>query len=202
MFLFLLLSLIACEKEEAAAADNSKNMSLDGEEAGFIEQVAQTTVSSENELYPPEGWTLDLLGAIAESEKTGKDILLNFTGSDWCVWCEKLRDEVFSTDKFQSYAEENLILVFLDFPQGIDQSQEIQSRNQVMASLFGVQGFPTLWLLDSELVPVLQTGYQEGGPDAFIQTIENGRVSLSDEDRQEVKTIVRDGILNNIGSWE
>ena len=34
--------------------------------------------------YPPHGWTSDILEALSESEESGKDILLNFTGSDWC----------------------------------------------------------------------------------------------------------------------
>lgn len=151
--------------------------------------------------YPPEGWSSDLLGAIRESEESGKDILLNFTGSDWCVWCHKLRDEVFETDEFLSYAEENLILVFLDYPNGISLSKETQKQNQLMQSLFGVQGFPTIWLMDSEQVPVLQTGYQEGGGKAFIKTLEENRIDLDEAKRKEFQTIVRDGIKNNLGSW-
>ena len=153
------------------------------------------------ESYPPEGWTSDLLGAIRESEKTGKDLLLNFTGSDWCVWCHRLRDEVFITDEFKSYAEKNLVLVFLDFPNGISQSEETVKQNQVMASLMGVQGFPTIWLMDSQQVPVLKTGYMEGGPGAFIRNLKEGRPELDDKTRKEYQTIIRDGIRNNIGEW-
>ena len=153
------------------------------------------------EAYPPEGWTQDLLGALAESERTGKNLLLNYTGSDWCIWCKKLRDEVFDTREFKEYAREKLILVFLDFPNGISQSPEIQKQNQVMAALFGVQGFPTLMLLDSELVPLLQTGYQEGGSEPFIRNLENNRFELTGEQKSEIQAQVKDVIRNNIGSW-
>ncbi len=153
------------------------------------------------EAYPPEGWTQDLLGAIAESEETGKNLLLNYTGSDWCIWCKKLRAEVFDTQEFKDYARENLILVFLDFPNGITQSQEIQKQNQVMAALFGVQGFPTLLLLDSDLVPLLQAGYQEGGSGPFIQNLENNRFELTSQQKSEIQAQVKDVIRNNIGSW-
>ena len=167
--------------------------------AGLMIILALSALSAES--YPPEGWTTDLLGAIAESEKTGKDILLNYTGSDWCVWCHRLRDEVFDTGAFKTYAEENLILVFLDFPNGIDQSEELVKQNQIMASLFGVQGFPTIWLMDSEQVPVLQTGYQEGGPEAFIRTLENNRIELDEAKRLEFQAIVREGVRTHIGTW-
>ncbi len=167
--------------------------------AGLMTILVLSALSAET--YPPEGWTTDILAAIAESEKTGKDILLNYTGSDWCVWCHRLRDEVFDTGTFKSYAEENLILVFLDFPNSIDQSKELVEQNQTMASLFGVQGFPTIWLMDSEQVPVLQTGYLEGGAEAFIRTLETNRVDLDEAKRLEFQTIVREGIRGNIGTW-
>ena len=153
------------------------------------------------ETYPPEGWTSDLLEAIGESERTGKDILLNFTGSDWCTWCHRLDAEVFDTEEFRAYAEENLILVFLDFPNGIDLSEQVIKQNETMASLFGVRGFPTVWLMDSEQVPVLQTGYQQGGSDAFIRTLEENRVTLDEAKRLEFQNIVRQGIRQNIGAW-
>ena len=38
-------------------------------------------------------------------------ILINFTGSDWCSWCHKLRNEVFATEEFINYANENLVLL-------------------------------------------------------------------------------------------
>jgi protein disulfide-isomerase len=153
------------------------------------------------ESYPPEGWTTDLLGAIRESEETGKDLLLNFTGSDWCVWCHRLRDEVFSTDEFKSYADENLVLVFLDFPNGISQSEETVKQNQVIASMMGVEGFPTIWLMDSEQVPVVKTGYAQGGPETFISNLKEYRMELDEKTRKEYQTAIRDGIRNNIGTW-
>lgn len=153
------------------------------------------------ESYPPEGWTTDLLGAIRESEETGKDVLMNFTGSDWCVWCHRLRDEVFQTRAFKEYAEENLILVFLDFPNGIEQSEETVKQNQVMASLFGVRGFPTIWLMDSDQVPLLQAGYMQGGGEAFVKALQENRIELDDAKREEFQDILRRGIRDNIGSW-
>ena len=43
-----------------------------------------------------ENWLVDLEEAYALSKKTNKPILANFTGTDWCGWCKKLRAEVFS----------------------------------------------------------------------------------------------------------
>jgi len=45
-----------------------------------------------------------------------KDMLLFFSGSDWCHWCQKLDNEVFTQDKFAQEAGKDFILVNLDFP--------------------------------------------------------------------------------------
>ncbi len=153
------------------------------------------------EAYPPEGWTDDVLEAMAESEKTGKDILLNFTGSDWCVWCKKLKAEVFETAAFREYAEKNLVLLFLDFPNGIDQSEELKKQNEVMAGLFGVQGFPTIWLMDSTQLPLMKTGYQDGGPEKYIRHLENDRPEFSEDAKEKNREIVGDTIREHLGEW-
>jgi thioredoxin-related protein len=68
--------------------------------------------------YPPEGWTDSITDAIQQAEAEDKMILLDFTGSDWCQWCEKLKEEVWNTRTFENWSEENVVKVFLDFPQG------------------------------------------------------------------------------------
>ncbi len=157
--------------------------------------------SAAADAYPPEGWTSNLLEALAESEETGKDILLDFTGSDWCVWCHRLTAEVFSQQEFKDYAEENLVLVYLDFPQEIELPEETILQNQLMMQLFGVQGFPTIWMIDSQQVPVLQTGYQEGGAENFVNILKNGRIDLTDEQKEQNRKIIRSAIEQYLGSW-
>ena len=49
--------------------------------------------------------------AIKESKKTGKPILANFTGSDWCGWCIRLDKEVFSKSEFKEWADKNVVLL-------------------------------------------------------------------------------------------
>ncbi|MDC7240321.1 MAG: thioredoxin family protein [Spirochaetales bacterium] len=153
------------------------------------------------DIYPPEGWTDNLLEALAESEKTGKNILLDFTGSDWCVWCHRLTDEVFSQQEFKDYAEENLVLVYLDFPRNIELPEETVMQNQLMMQLFGVQGFPTIWMMDSEQVPLLQVGYQEGGAANYVEILKNSRVELTDEQKEQNQLIIRSAIEQYLGSW-
>ncbi len=117
-------------------------------------------------------WQTDLDDAMAMAKENGKPLLVNFTGSDWCGWCIKLRDEVFSKKEFHKYANDNLNLVFLDFPRGIKQSDELKATNRKILEQYGVRGFPTILLLDAEGSVIAQTGYQQGGAEAYVKHLQ------------------------------
>ena len=123
----------------------------------------------------PDGlnWESNLEKAIDQAKKENKAVLVNFTGSDWCIWCKRLSSEVFQQKAFQDYADESLVLVMLDFPRNIQQSEETQSYNRSLAQKYGIQGFPTILIFNSEGKLVAQTGYQPGGPEKYIQHIQS-----------------------------
>jgi len=118
-------------------------------------------------------WTTDLGKAIETAKTENKAVLVNFTGSDWCKWCFKLSDEVFSQNEFKKYAYENLILVKVDFPRTIQQSNQTKAYNQSLAQKFGVQGFPTIVIINSQGKPVAKTGYQAGGAANYVKHIQS-----------------------------
>lgn len=97
-----------------------------------------------------EGWLVDIEAAYAESQKTGKPILANFTGSDWCGWCKRLTASVFVHDEFKNWAEESVVLLELDFPRRKKLPAKYQRQNQGLQQAFGVRGFPTIWVFDLE----------------------------------------------------
>jgi thiol-disulfide isomerase/thioredoxin len=57
-------------------------------------------------------WNDSYAEAIARSKVTGKPILANFTGSDWCGHCRDLAEEVFDPAEFAAWAKENVVLWF------------------------------------------------------------------------------------------
>lgn len=130
------------------------------------------SLTEELNAYVPEGWNPNFLAALDQARKEDKYLLLDFTGSDWCVWCERLRDEVFYTEEFKAWADKNAVLVFLDFPSGIQLSESQVQQNIILQQFFGIQGYPTIWLMDNDLTPMLVTGYQEGGAEAYIRHLE------------------------------
>jgi len=113
-------------------------------------------------------WLTSFAEAKVEAAKRKVPVLADFSGSDWCGWCMKLDKEVFSTEVFQKYASENLVLLLVDFPRKKPQSDEIKKQNNDLAGKFDVQGFPTILLLDAEGKVLARTSYLAGGGDNYV----------------------------------
>ena len=82
-----------------------------------------------------EGWLVSIEEAHALSKKTGKPILANFTGSDWCGWCKKLSAAVFNKPGFKTWAKDNVVLLELDYPRRKQVPNEIRAQNQSLQQL-------------------------------------------------------------------
>lgn len=93
-----------------------------------------------------EGWLVDINEAYEVSKKTGKPIMANFTGSDWCGWCKKLKAEVFDQAEFKKWADKNVVLVELDFPRRFQLPENIKQQNYSLQQAFKVTGYPTIWV--------------------------------------------------------
>lgn len=115
-----------------------------------------------------KGWMTDMDAAMKLSAKTGKPILADFSGSDWCGWCVKLDREVFSKKAFKDFAKDNLILVLLDFPRSKPMSAKLKKQNAALAAKYGIRSYPTVLLLDSKGKVIVKTGYRRGGPQGYI----------------------------------
>ena len=66
----------------------------------FVAVTASFTVTSACLLAAGDGWMTDFDEAKKEAEAGKKDLLMDFTGSDWCGWCIRLKEEVFSKEAF------------------------------------------------------------------------------------------------------
>ncbi len=116
----------------------------------------------------------DFEAAKAKAAKEGKPIFINFTGTDWCGWCIKLEKEVFSQKAFQDYAKENLVLVEVDFPKKKEQTAELKEQNKKLDKEYGVEGYPTLYLLDATGKKLTEDiGYREGGPEKYVEHLKS-----------------------------
>jgi protein disulfide-isomerase len=117
-------------------------------------------------------WLTDLPKAQAQAKTEKKLVLLNFTGSDWCPWCWKLRDEIFKTPEFEAYAKKNLVLVEVDFPRKKEISAEQKKANKELSTKYKIEGYPTVVVLASTGETAGTLGYMKGGPSGFIAKLD------------------------------
>jgi thioredoxin-related protein len=124
--------------------------------------VAALCISSLTAAEPV--WLEDLPRALEKAKAENKQVLVNFTGSDWCPFCIRLKKDVFDTREFAEYAEKRLVLVELDFPRKKQQSEERKAANRKLQEQYKVDGFPTLVLLNADGKEVARmVGYGGGG---------------------------------------
>jgi thioredoxin-related protein len=118
-------------------------------------------------------WEDDFAKAKKEAAEKGLPILMDFTGSDWCIWCKRLDKEVFSTSEFKKYARKNLVLFVADFPRQSQLPKKTSAQNKELAKTYGIRGFPTVVLVDADGKEIARTGYQEGGGDAYVSHLKD-----------------------------
>ncbi len=130
-----------------------------------------------------EGWTHDWEAAKKQAATEKKDLLLDFTGSDWCGWCIKLNKEVFSQEGFKTAAKDKFVLVEVDFPRDKSKlSQETQDQNKKLGEQFSIEGYPTIILCDATGKPFAQTGYREGGDQKYVAHLDELRAIKAKRD--------------------
>jgi thiol-disulfide isomerase/thioredoxin len=147
--------------------------------------LASCTGFIKNDTQEGKDWLVDLEEAVELSEKTGKPIMANFTGSDWCIWCKRLKAEVFDTPEFQEWAAENVILLELDFPRRTAIPDDLRKQNMKLQVEFGVRGFPTVHIFNASqdgpnaysFEKLAQTGYVRGGSAAWLKDA-NSKLNL------------------------
>ncbi len=126
---------------------------------------------------PGVSWLKNLDSAKSQAKAENKYILLNFSGSDWCIPCMKLEQDIFNSDEFIKYAAGNLVLVNADFPRKSKNqlSKQQQKINDAIADIYNPQGsFPFTLLLDSNGNKVkVWDGYYKDGPEMFVSEIKN-----------------------------
>ncbi|RZM17705.1 MAG: thioredoxin family protein [Pedobacter sp.] len=126
-------------------------------------------------LLPPLTWNGNFDKALKQASETHKKILINFSGSDWCGPCIRLRKEILETEAFEKYADSNLILVRADFPRQKKNKLPVAQLklNEAMAERFNPDGkFPYTVLVD-EKGKVIRSwdGFPNESPEKFVQEI-------------------------------
>ena len=159
-------------------ADQTEKLPSDAKTATNVEKQdtnndAQKEAPKELPLAKtPEGWTNSLKDAITRARAENKYIMALFTGSDWCEYCTLLDNEVFSTEAFRKWSENNVVKLYLDFPKYHSLPKNISAQNIAISQRLGVQGFPTAVFFTPQGQPLTSLGYLPGGGDTWVKQVE------------------------------
>lgn len=125
-------------------------------------------------IYDTE-WLSDFDQSKQKASQENKLILLNFSGSDWCAPCIKLKKDVFEQDVFTVYAEKHLVLLRADFPRLKKNQLPVAQvkHNEKLAEKYNPQGkFPYTLLLTGDGTVVYEwDGYPGVSPEEFVDQI-------------------------------
>ncbi len=97
-------------------------------------------------------WQPDFEKAKQLAKEKHQLILLNFSGSDWCGPCIRMRKEIFENESFSKMADTSLVLVNADFPRNKknELGKLIKKQNDGLADKYDPEGkFPFTLLLDA-----------------------------------------------------
>ncbi len=154
-------------KQEALDKSFQERISMVEQNVGTCEELVSKNVRL------PAVWSHNYEETTKSAKKYDRPILMNFTGSDWCGWCKKLKGEVFSRPSFMDYASKNLLLLEVDFPSRKQQSSKVREQNQRLKRKYGIRGYPTIILIDANGNEIARTGYRKGGPNKYVQHLKS-----------------------------
>ena len=121
-----------------------------------------------------QNWKNNIEEAKTEAKASNKNILLVFSGSDWCAPCIKLDRTIFQTEVFKAEAAQKWVLVKADFPKkkGNLLSAELTESNKKLAEKYNKEGnFPLVVLLDATGKVIGITGYKNVSPTEYVKLL-------------------------------
>ncbi|REG91625.1 thioredoxin-like protein [Flavobacterium aquicola] len=121
-----------------------------------------------------QNWSTNFEDAKMKAEKENKNILLVFSGSDWCGPCMRLEKVVWKSQEFQTEADNNWVIYRADFPRKkVNQlSSELAENNNKLAEKYNKHGsFPLVLLLDKKGKIIGATGFKNATASEYIKLI-------------------------------
>ena len=121
-----------------------------------------------------QNWETNFDEAKAQSILENKNILLVFSGSDWCAPCIKLENTIWKSEDFKKESKQKWVLYKADFPKKKANmlSAELTASNKKLAEQYNKSGnFPLVLLLDKTGSILGITGYKNITPQEYIQII-------------------------------
>lgn len=121
-----------------------------------------------------QNWKTNFEEAKLEAIRDNKNILLVFSGSDWCAPCIKLDNVVWKSEAFKTEFEKCWVIYKADFPKkkANQLPKELVEINNKLADKYNKSGsFPLVILLDKTGKVIGMTGFKNVPAADYIQII-------------------------------
>lgn len=109
------------------------------------------SAQADKDISTKNNWQYNIEAAQKLAKTQDKNILLYFTGSDWCPPCKLLKKDLFDTNAFHK-ASKNYVLVYIDMPRNkaLMSSDQLLHNKNVLAEHNKKGVFPLLKVLNSD----------------------------------------------------
>lgn len=125
-------------------------------------------------VFYAQNWQTNFEEAKMIASKENKNIVLVFSGSDWCAPCMKLEKNIWMSDEFKAESEKNWVTYKADFPKKkVNQlAPELTEQNKKLAEKYNKGGsFPLVVLLDPNGKVLGMTGFKNVSAEEYIQLL-------------------------------
>lgn len=128
--------------------------------------------------------------AFRKAKAMQKPLVLLFTAR-WNEGCQKLSEEVFSSKTFNTWAKENVVLCFLDYPQNYNNAPEPMKR---VKDHYQIRGYPNLLIFNPQGKVVREIGgYRPGRPVDYYNTLHGATDPLVRHLKQRKEALMKQG---------
>jgi thioredoxin-related protein len=121
-----------------------------------------------------QNWNYNFDEAVSLAQNEDKNIIIVFSGSDWCAPCIKLEKNIWQSEVFKNESEKEWVLVKANFPRkkANELPKEQTEHNRKLAEKYNVEGsFPLVVVLDKNGKVLGKMGFKNVSPEEYIKMI-------------------------------
>ena len=121
-----------------------------------------------------QNWNYNFDEAVSLAQNEDKNIIIVFSGSDWCAPCIKLEKNIWQSEVFKNESEKEWVLVKANFPRkkANELPKEQTEHNRKLAEKYNVEGsFPLVVVLDKNVKVLGKMGFKNVSPEEYIKMI-------------------------------
>ena len=119
-------------------------------------------------------WQTNFEEAKKIATEQDKNVVIVFSGSDWCAPCIKLDKNIWQSEAFKKEAAAEWVLVKANFPRkkANELPKEQTEHNRKLAEKYNMEGsFPLVVVLDKNGKVLGKMGFKNVSPEEYIKMI-------------------------------